>query len=249
MKKILAVCLAVFMLSSTAFAAAPDIKGNAYEKEITELYGFGILGGFDDGTFRPENTFTRAEFSKIICKVLKIEDPSDTQNIFDDCKGHWAEKYINQCYEKGIINGVTPVTIPESVYFVDLDENGNPVGIEAGTYLPYAAERTEPGYVKPEMRFAPDRALKMDEALKIAVCLLGHAGVDNSLAYPEGYRSKAKELKLASDNEDFEGYISRGRAAKLVSDALRIPTLKASVGEDGNSTVYNIGNALIDSFK
>lgn len=40
------------------------------EYDITRVYGAGILSGFTDGTFRPDNTLTRAQASSVIWKLI-----------------------------------------------------------------------------------------------------------------------------------------------------------------------------------
>lgn len=47
-----------------------DIKGHWAENEIIELAKRGILNGYKDGTFKPENTVTRAELAKVIHSIL-----------------------------------------------------------------------------------------------------------------------------------------------------------------------------------
>jgi len=48
-----------------------DISGHWAEKVILELAGKGLLAGYPDGTFRPENPITRAEVTALLVRVLK----------------------------------------------------------------------------------------------------------------------------------------------------------------------------------
>ncbi|MCL2402218.1 MAG: S-layer homology domain-containing protein [Oscillospiraceae bacterium] len=78
------------------------------------LTNAGLLRGFPDGTFRPTNTITRAEFAAIVARLTDMSY-SDT-STFDDISGHWAETYINV-----------------------LAANGWAVGYPDGTFRPEAA--------------------------------------------------------------------------------------------------------------
>ena len=41
-----------------------------FRSDINELYKAGVIGGYEDGTFRPENTITRAEVCVMISNIL-----------------------------------------------------------------------------------------------------------------------------------------------------------------------------------
>ena len=47
-----------------------DIAGHAYEAEITKLAKADIVGGFEDGTYRPEDPVTRAQATVFITNIL-----------------------------------------------------------------------------------------------------------------------------------------------------------------------------------
>ena len=69
-KKVLALVM-VFALSLSLFAGAVeftdanDIHEN-YQDDVNMLVELGVLGGYPDGTFRPEANITRAEFAKMV---------------------------------------------------------------------------------------------------------------------------------------------------------------------------------------
>lgn len=123
-KTILSVLLAVLMLFSmmvpmASAAEYSDVPAtHKYYKAITDLSVYGILNGFEDGTFRPEETVTRAQFAKIICYALNIGDLAggavDT-GFTDVDPNHWAAGNIKMAASMGIINGMGDGTFqPES---------------------------------------------------------------------------------------------------------------------------------------
>jgi hypothetical protein len=65
----------------------------------------GLFSGYPDGTFKPNNSITRAEFSTVVFKFMELEEPLQVKNKFDDCAGHWAQKYIEKLSDSGYING------------------------------------------------------------------------------------------------------------------------------------------------
>lgn len=70
-----------------------DISGNWAEKEILAAYANGLISGYPDGTFRPDNTITRAETVTLINNVLDIK-PMESEAVFGDINGHWAASQI-----------------------------------------------------------------------------------------------------------------------------------------------------------
>ena len=53
----------------------------------------GYIKGYDDGTFKPDQNITRAEFSAIVYRILGLEVAEDGV-LYDDTVGHWAEDII-----------------------------------------------------------------------------------------------------------------------------------------------------------
>lgn len=84
-----------------------DLVGTKYYDAVKLLNGLGILNGYPDGTFKPANNITRAEFTVIATKLAKL-DSSDIKSklIFSDiADSHWAKDFIILAYENEIIKG------------------------------------------------------------------------------------------------------------------------------------------------
>lgn len=81
-----------------------DVKpGDWYNTAVSTMVNAGVITGYNDGTFRPNDPITRAEFATIAARFLS--DPYSLQDQFYDTEGHWAEVYINRAAEVGWING------------------------------------------------------------------------------------------------------------------------------------------------
>ena len=87
---------------TTIQADYSDIEGGWYEKYINYVTEHGIMNGYPDGTFRPNDFVSRAELSKMIA-TLDIDN--DAIAPFIDIEGHWAEPSIDKIYGNGRIDG------------------------------------------------------------------------------------------------------------------------------------------------
>jgi hypothetical protein len=85
----------------------PDvIKALWYNNAISVMCKMGILAGYPDGTFRPNNAITRAELAAIAARFArKMEMLARNDLSFSDIEGHWAESDINYAAAIGWVNG------------------------------------------------------------------------------------------------------------------------------------------------
>jgi len=94
---------------SMVFAAPADVVGTDYEEDVAKLMAIGVLAGYPDGTFKPENTVTRAEFAKMIVVASGLEDAAvlsaGVTQFPDVTADHWAAGYINVATQKKFIEG------------------------------------------------------------------------------------------------------------------------------------------------
>ena len=111
LKKILALVLAFAcaftMFAGAAFTDSADIKVDA--EVVDTLVALGVVNGYDDGSFKPNGTVTRAEMAKMIY-VLRTGNSdasayNDDKTSFTDIGSHWARGYIKYCQSLGIIAG------------------------------------------------------------------------------------------------------------------------------------------------
>jgi len=113
LKKTLAVVLAFAMILSmgaiSTFAYTDVAEGTIVSEAVGILSNLNILTGFEDGTFRPDETVTRAQMAAIICRMLGYEDQAKSSmgsTIFNDVAAdHWASGYVNVAQAQQIING------------------------------------------------------------------------------------------------------------------------------------------------
>jgi uncharacterized lipoprotein YddW (UPF0748 family) len=88
--------------SSTPFS---DIQNHWARSFIEALAQRGVVNGFPNGTFRPNNSMTRAEFAAIIAKAFPHLLKRSYVGFTDVPSSHWAAAVIQQAYETGFISG------------------------------------------------------------------------------------------------------------------------------------------------
>ena len=111
LKKVLALVLAFAcaftMFAGAAFTDSADIKVKS--EVVDTLVELGVIQGYDDGSFRPNETVTRAQMAKMIY-VLRTGNSdasayNDDYTTFTDISTHWGRGYIKYCQSLGIIAG------------------------------------------------------------------------------------------------------------------------------------------------
>ncbi len=92
----------LFSASIGGAAALPDVTGHWAEDEIRQLVGMGAITGYFDGTYRPENTITRAEFSSVLWGALVLDEAEEV--TFPDTDDHWGQGRIEALIQEGVID-------------------------------------------------------------------------------------------------------------------------------------------------
>jgi len=80
-----------------------DVAEDAwYNEAVSTLANMGIILGYEDNTFRPARTITRAEFATIAARFVEAYTGP---NLFVDTEEHWGQEYISRAANKGWILG------------------------------------------------------------------------------------------------------------------------------------------------
>ncbi|MDL4838893.1 S-layer homology domain-containing protein [Aquibacillus rhizosphaerae] len=86
-----------------------DVKNSSYYFQAVQAAASkGYINGFTDGTFRPNETLTRAEMAKIISVAYNLE--SNNSISFSDSSNSWANHYIEGLVNNGVTNGYSDGT-------------------------------------------------------------------------------------------------------------------------------------------
>ena len=105
----LAFACAFTMFAGAAFTDAADINADNADA-VDVLTTLGVIKGYEDGSFQPDGTVTRAEMAKMIYVIRNggNDDASSYESVatsFTDISGHWAEGYIKYLQNTGIVAG------------------------------------------------------------------------------------------------------------------------------------------------
>lgn len=73
-----------------------------FNNAISTLSNAGIVTGYADGTFRPDQPITRGEMAKIIANFARLGGATKS---FTDLSGHWAKSYVELAAGNGWIAG------------------------------------------------------------------------------------------------------------------------------------------------
>ena len=110
-----------------------DVEKDRWSYEyIAYLQKRGVITGYPDGKFKPEQNITRAEFAQIVCKYATYKDTL-VDNKFKDIIDHWAFKAILTCaynnwvigYEDGTFKPDNYITRAEVTTIIDRVLNYN----------------------------------------------------------------------------------------------------------------------------
>jgi hypothetical protein len=79
------------------------LDGAWYAQAINYLTQAGVLFGYGDGTFRPNQIISRAEITALMARIFGIY--ANGFAMFNDVSGHWASDYISAANEYGMVQG------------------------------------------------------------------------------------------------------------------------------------------------
>ena len=81
-----------------------DISNHWAKAQIDELISLWSVDGYGDGTFKPENKITRAEFYKLLSTSLGMDLEVNSNEFADIPYGHWAKQLIDGGVQLGILD-------------------------------------------------------------------------------------------------------------------------------------------------
>ncbi len=82
-----------------------DLEDSPFREEIETLAAFRLLSGYEDGSFRPGQTITRAEFCAMTAAALDLPAPSGDSAFSDVSSGDWFAGAVNAMAARGFLSG------------------------------------------------------------------------------------------------------------------------------------------------
>lgn len=100
--------IAPFVVATPSFAQTTfsDVSSNYWAAQfIRELSQRGVIAGFPDGSFRPEEPVTRAQFAAMVNKAFSKAPQRQAIGFVDVPTNYWAYNAIQQAYTIGFLSG------------------------------------------------------------------------------------------------------------------------------------------------
>ncbi len=180
-KILMLLCLYIFAFSAPCFASFSDVQEHWCEKMIGEFEESGFVQGYDDGTFRPDNDITKAEFCKVVNSYMGY-----------DVSGDWQSANVDMAKEKGYLvvdNADDKITREEAFVAlskvmkldnVDMDINFNDADQISAWALPAVKSLSFSKYIKgyPDNNVKPKQNMKRAELVVILYQYVGIGGLD-----------------------------------------------------------------------
>ena len=96
--------LCILSFSAISFAQISDSENHWASKEITKWQSQQVVNGYPDGTFKPGNSITRAEFFKLVNSIFNYVEKTD--GAFKDVAGNaWYKDEVAKAVKAGIVKG------------------------------------------------------------------------------------------------------------------------------------------------
>lgn len=109
-KRFISIVLVIMLLTSSMPAVSAELSATSEpeahwgEKSLRKWIEKGMLGGYPDGSIQPDRQVTRAEFTKLLNAVFRLNKSG--ANLFTDVEaGAWYSKDIAAVKEAGVIMG------------------------------------------------------------------------------------------------------------------------------------------------
>jgi len=87
-----------------------DISGTTFETYIQNIYDDGVISGYSDGTYRPNEPVTRAQLAKFVVNAFTLGNDVSGVSFPDLDESSSLTSYIKVLKKKGIINGYSDGT-------------------------------------------------------------------------------------------------------------------------------------------
>jgi hypothetical protein len=175
-----------------------DINDHWAKEWIKNAVNLGFVSGYEDGTFKPDRTITRAEFSTMLNKAMQIEI-TEKLNFSDVSSKDWFYKEVQKSLAAGFFSGYedntfkpnNPIKREEAAKVVagaittgNIDGEGASFLNDYNTIQEWAKEGVNTVYNKgyilgyPDKTYQPSKALTRSEAVKIIFEIVDNENIE-----------------------------------------------------------------------
>jgi hypothetical protein len=189
-----------------------DISSHWAKDWINKAVNMGFVSGYEDGTFKPDRTITRAEFSTMLNKAIQVETSQEI-DFYDVSAKDWFYNEVRKSVAAGFFSGYddntfkpnNPIKRQEAAKVVagaittgNIDGEGATLLKDYNTIQEWARESVNTVYNKgyilgyPDKTYQPSKALTRGEAVKIIYEIIDNENIEygfNITNYDETYTS------------------------------------------------------------
>jgi len=199
MKKIIVVLIVMTVLTLNSTFAFSDLDEThwAYNNVMT-MYEKGLVSGFNDGTFKPDDTLTREQFITMLVNALQLKREGNSS--FIDIENRWSTDYIKSlgyclvddgdtlfrpgevALREDIAMGIVKAKgLENSTYNISLVENFSDLANISKNRNKYVAIAVENGFMSGNANgtFSPQKALTRAEGASVISNLLNSTNNTN----------------------------------------------------------------------
>ena len=218
MKKFIIYILTLSILCSFIPVSAASYTDVESSEAIEVITGIGIMEGYSDGTFLPDNNITRAEFAKVIAGIYNY-------GIQSDVTSDWKNTYFTDIYSGTELIPVEEMEKEDDGIFADVPS----------TFWAYDSIKTvsEMGVMVGDGsgNFGVDDNLTLEQAVKVMVTMLGYRSMSQLRGgYPMGFVSVASELGLTDMvGASVGSYVTRKDIAQIIYNAFDVEVMQSII--------------------
>ena len=195
-----------------AQAALSDVSGSWAEPFIRALAQKGIVVGYPDGTYRPDQLVTRAEFAAVLNKAFDLPATRESKRFRDVPDNYWGRDAIDKAYRAGFIAGYPNNTFAP---------NQNVLRIEALVALVNGSQLQPDGNVATNIDTIYTDAGQIPSYGRNAIIAGTQKCVAVSVSYPGSKTFNASGTATRADIAAFvhQILVASGRLERLPSDS------------------------------
>lgn len=231
MKKILTVALSTAMAFSMFASVAFGDSAVSVQEKYDSLKAKGIFNGYPDQQAHLERDMTRAEFAKVLTKLLGLKEITGKLSYKDkgyDAK-NWAVPYIEAVTAAGIMEGQDKVKqIFKYNGKVTVEEMATALVRALKLEVPATGDNSSSSWAKGYVQVAIDKGL-------IAKDLNFQANATREQLVNAAYQAEqiinlsVKEYKIAENGKDIEFTLSSGEVVKVTLEKALEPNKETEV--------------------
>ncbi|QGU00318.1 hypothetical protein SYNTR_1724 [Candidatus Syntrophocurvum alkaliphilum] len=226
-----------------------DVPEDTWFTEAIKIaYAAGYIGGYPDGTIKPNNTISRQEAAIIITKIKQMKKNTNYIDIFNDAKDipSWSKGSVGAVAEAGFMGGypdgsfkpIEPITRAEALVLLDrvLKEAIWTIN-KAGTYGPEEGNKKFDGdvYIKADQVILQNVTITGDLTIAEEVGE-GEVTLNNVTVEGDSYIRGGGSDSIYINGGDFRNIIIQKAAGKLRIVMIHDRGASVTVAEEAKDT-------------